>query len=101
MERTQKMRIIDEKEIPVKIKKRGDQWLQLFLKIPLGKAWVVTEEEAGVKATSVRMMVTRLQKIGELSSNYRTMTRTVKGKVTVYVINSAEETEDERKEQTS
>jgi predicted metalloprotease len=87
------MRIIDEKEVPVKIKKRGDQWLQLLLKIPQGKAWAVTEEEAGVKATSLRMMVARLQKLGELPANYRTMTRTSRGKVTVYVINSATSTE--------
>ena len=90
MEKAQKMKIVDVKEIPFKLKKRGDEWLQQLLKIPPGKAWVLTEEEAGVKATSVRMMVDRLKKIGQLPNHYKTMQRTIKGKITVYIINSAE-----------
>jgi hypothetical protein len=93
MEKSTKMHLIDENEIPGRLKRKGNEWLQAFLNIPRGKAWTLTEEEAGIKATSVRMMVTRLVKIGELPSTYKTMQRTVKGKMTVYVINSAEGTE--------
>lgn len=92
------MKLIDEKEIPGRIKKKGGEWLQVFLKIPKGKAWVVTEEEAGVKATSIKTIVNRLKDIGELSKNYKAIQRTIKGKITVYVINSAEGTEKTKDE---
>ena len=50
----------------------------------------VTEEEAGIQAASLRMMVDRLKKIGQLPSHYTIVQRTVKGKLTVYIINKAE-----------
>ena len=88
------MRLINEKAIPGRIKKKSAEWLKMFLKIPKGKAWVVTEEEAGVRATSIKAMVNRLKRIGELPSSYKAIQRTRRnGKVTVYVINSAEGTE--------
>jgi hypothetical protein len=92
------MKLIDENEIPGKLKRKGNEWLEILRKIPKGKAWAVTEEEAGIKAVSMRMMVTRLKKIGELPSNYKTMQRTVKGKVTIYIINSVESTKEEIEE---
>lgn len=89
------MRLINEEKIPGRIKKKSAEWLKMFLKIPKGKAWVVTEEEAGVKATSIKTMVNRLKAIGELPSSYKAIQRTRKdGKVTIYVINSAEGTEE-------
>ncbi|MGA2308133.1 MAG: hypothetical protein ABSG57_01125 [Candidatus Bathyarchaeia archaeon] len=91
MEKPQKMKIVSVKEIPFKLKKKGDEWLQQILKIPPGKAWVLTEEEAGIQAASLRMMVDRLKKIGELSDHYKLTQRMIKGKVTVYIINTAEE----------
>jgi len=88
------MRLIDEKAIPGRMKKKSAEWLKVFLKIPKGKAWAVTEEEAGVKAVSIKTMVNRLKKIGELPSSYKAIQRTRKnGKVTIYVINSAEGTQ--------
>jgi hypothetical protein len=91
LEKPQKMKIISVKEIPFKLKKKGDEWLQQILKIPPGKAWVLTVEEAGIQAASIRMMVDRLRQIGELKDHYKVTQRTIKGKVTVYIINSAEE----------
>ncbi len=85
------MKIVGVKEIPFRLKKRGDEWLQQIIKIPPGKAWVLTEEEAGIQAASLRMMVDRLKKIGELRDHYKVIQRMVKGKVTVYIINIAEE----------
>jgi hypothetical protein len=87
------MKIVDIKEIPFKLKKKGDEWLQQILKIPSGKAWVITEEEAGIQAASLRMMVDRLKQIRELPDHYKVTQRTIKGKVTVYIINTAEGTE--------
>ncbi len=90
MEKSQKQKIVDVKEIPFRLKKKGDEWLQQILRIPPGKAWVLTEEEAGIQAASLRMMVDRLKKIGQLPSHYTIVQRTVKGKLTVYIINKAE-----------
>jgi len=88
------MRLIDEKEVPGKIKKKSAEWLELFKKIPKGKAWVITEEEAGVKATSIKTMLNRLKGIGELPDSYKAVQRTGKGgKVTIYIINSTGGTE--------
>jgi hypothetical protein len=95
------MKIVDVKEIPFRLKKRGDEWLQQLLKIPPGKAWVLTEEEAGVRATSVRMMVDRLKKMGQLPKNYKTMQRTVRGKMTIYIINSPEGTAEQTEKKTA
>lgn len=95
MEKAQKMKLIDEKELPIKMKKKGGEWLQAFQKIPIGKAWALTEEEAGVKASSIKIMVARLKKLGLLSNNYKVAQRTVKGKVTVYVINSIQGIEEQ------
>jgi hypothetical protein len=95
------MKIVDVKDIPFKLKKRGDEWLQQLLKIPPGKAWVLTEEEAGVRATSVRMMVDRLKKMGQLPKNYKTMQRTVRGKMTIYIINSPEGTSEQTEKKTA
>jgi len=89
MEKSQKMKILDIKDVPAKIRKRRDQWLQVLLKIPPGKAWAVTEEEAGIKAASLKMMVYRLQKVGELPASYKSTIRTHEGKVTLYVLNCA------------
>lgn len=90
-----KMQIIDEKDVPVRIKRKSAEWLEMFLKIPKGKAWVLTEEEAGVKAVSIKSIVNRLKAIGELPDSYKAAQRTGKdGKVTVYVLNSAEDTEE-------
>lgn len=87
------MRLIDEKEIPYRIKKKSRQWLIMLKKIPVGKAWVVTEEEVGVKAVSLKSMVNRLKKEGMLSDNYVVSQRTGKdGKITIYVANSSKET---------
>ena len=89
------MQIIDEKDVPVRIKRKSAEWLEMFLKIPKGKAWVVTEKEAGVKAVSIKAIVNRLKAIGELPDSYRAAQRTGKdGKVTVYVLNSTEGTEE-------
>ena len=94
MEKAQKMRLVDEKELPIRMKKKSGEWLQAFQKIPKGKAWILTEEEAGVKASSIKIMVARLKKLGLLSNNYKVVQRTVKGKITIYVINSAEGTRE-------
>ena len=91
MEKASKMRLINENELPIRMKKKGAEWLQAFQKIPLGKAWVLTEEEAGVKASSVKIMLARLVKLGMLPKNFKVRQRTVKGKVTIYVINSGVE----------
>jgi len=89
------MRLIDEKAIPGRIKKKSAEWLKVFLKIPKGKAWAITEEEVGVKAVSIKTMVNRLKQIGELPSSYKAIQRTRKnGKITIYVINSTEGTEE-------
>ena len=48
------MHLIDEKEVPGRIKRKSAEWLELFKKIPKGKAWVITEEEAGVKAKKAK-----------------------------------------------
>lgn len=91
------MKLIDEKAIPGRIKKKAGEWLEILLNIPAGKAWVITEEEAGVKATSIKTMVNRLKDIGQLPKNYKAIQRTVRGKVTVYIINSTEGMEKETK----
>lgn len=86
------MKLIDEKAIPGRIKKKAGEWLEIIQKIPAGKAWVLTEEESGVKAVSIKTMVNRLKDVGQLPKNFKAIQRTVRGKVTVYIINSAEET---------
>lgn len=91
MEKPQKMKIVSVKEIPFKLKKKGEEWLQQILKIPPGKAWVLTEEEAGIQGASIRMMVDRLKKIGQLPDHYKIVQRTVRGKLTMYIINTADE----------
>lgn len=100
MEKSAKMKLVDEKAIPGRIKKKAGEWLEMLLAIPAGKAWVITEEEAGVKATSIKTMVNRLIDVGQLPKNYRAIQRTVRGKVTVYVINSTKGTEQEAKKET-
>lgn len=95
MEKSTKMKLIDEKAVPGRIKKRASEWLEVLLKIPKGQAWVVTEEDVGVKAVSIKAMVNRLKSVGELPKNYKVVQRTRRGKVTIYVINSAKETEGE------
>lgn len=85
------MKIVSVKEIPFKLKKKGEEWLQQILKIPPGKAWVLTEEEAGIQGASIRMMVDRLKKIGQLPDHYKIVQRTVRGKLTMYIINTADE----------
>lgn len=97
MERPAKMRLIDENAIPGRIKKRSREWLEMLKTIPEGKAWVVTEEEAGVKATSIKTMVNRLIEVKELSPSYKAIQRTKGGKVTIYVIHSAKVTEEGKK----
>lgn len=93
--RQKKMQIIDEKDIPMRIKRKSAEWLEMFLKIPKGKAWVLTEEEAGVKAVSIKSAVNRLKAIGELPDSYRAIQRTGKGrKVVVYILNAAEGIEE-------
>jgi len=92
------MKLIDEKAIPGRIKKKAGEWLEIISRIPVGKAWVITEEEAGVKATSIKTMVNRLIEMEELPKNYKTVQRTIKGKVTVYIINSTEGTEKTKDE---
>lgn len=90
MAELKKMRIISEEEIPAKIKKRESEWLEMIQRIPKGKAWIVTEEEAGVKAISLKTTVNRLIKSGLLSDNFKVIRRTgMNGKVTMYVVNSA------------
>lgn len=66
--------------------------LRALLSIPNGKAWVLTEEEAGIRAVSIRLMVKKMKKMGKLPDTYETTQRTVKGKVSVYIINSSDNT---------
>ena len=87
-----KFKLIDEDTIPGKVKKRHGEWLEMLKAIPRGKAWVATEEEAGVKAISVKTIVNRLVETGELPKSYKAIQRTKNGKITIYVINSAKET---------
>lgn len=94
MEKPAKMKLIDENAIPGRIKKKSAEWLETLKKIPPGKAWVITEEEAGVKATSIKTVVNRLIQIGELPQSFKAIQRTKGGKITVYVINSAKCTEE-------
>jgi hypothetical protein len=90
LEKSIKQKFVDVSTIPVKIKKRHQEWLELFKAIPPGKAWVVTEEEAGVKAVSIKSIVNRFVDNGELPKTYKAMQRTAKnGKVTVYIANTA------------
>jgi len=85
-----KMRIISEEEVPGKIAKRSAEWLEMFKKIPKGKAWETSEEELKVTMSSVKVMVKRLIEKGHLPDSYRVIQRTKpNGKKIIYVINSA------------
>jgi hypothetical protein len=100
-EKASKMRLINEEDVPIKLKKKGSEWLQAFQKIPRGRAWALTEEEAGVKASSIKIMVARLKKLGLLSPHYKVAQRTIKDKLTVYVINSIKDTEETKEDKAS
>ncbi len=83
------MKLIDEDKLPVKIKKRTDEWVKLLLKIPKGKAWVVTEKDIPTSADNIKTMVTRLTSKGLIPKSFRVVQRTKEGKTTLYIINSA------------
>ncbi|MCP8309178.1 MAG: hypothetical protein H3Z54_10890 [archaeon] len=85
----QKLEFIPEDKVPTRIKKKGQEWLKLFRSIPKGQALVLSEDEIGVQASTVKTTVARFKKLGDLPSGYRVVQRTMGNKVMVYVINSA------------
>jgi len=90
MVESSKMRIISEEEIPVKVARRSAEWIDLFKKIPKGKAWETSEEELKVTASSVKLMVKRLIDRGLLPDSYHVIQRTKPdGKKIIYIANSA------------
>jgi len=82
-------RLISEDKVPVKLRRSSQQWLNILRSIPEGKALVATEDELGVKSSSVKFMVDRLKKAGLLKGNYYTTRRTVEDVITVFVVHSA------------
>lgn len=95
LEKTAKLNLIEESEVPGRAKKRSEEWLQLFKKIPKGKALVLTQDEYGVKPITVAYMVSKFKRTGDLPASYKAIRRTVKGKNTIYVLNSIEGTEEQ------
>lgn len=91
MEKPSKLNLIDETAIPGRVKKKHAQWLELLKMIPQGKAYAVTEADLGVKAISVKTIVNRMVETGEIPKSYSVLQRTVNGKITVYIVNSAKE----------
>jgi hypothetical protein len=86
------LKLIEEHDMPCarRSKKAYDQWLENILKIPKGKAWIMSEDEAGSYA-AVRMMVKSLKQKGRLPLNIIVRLRTIEGKKLIYIVNSAKE----------
>lgn len=85
---TAKYKLIDEDAIPGKAKKRHSEWLELLQSIPEGKAIAITQDESGVQPVTIKAIVNRMIRTGEVSKNFRTIQRTQKGKITIYILNS-------------
>ena len=101
MEKATKLNLVDESEVPGRTGKRSEEWLRLFQKIPQGKALVLKQEELDVKTITVAYLVGRFKRTGALPSSYRAIRRKIKGKDTVYIVNSTEGTEEQIEKQTS
>jgi len=86
------LKTIPERQIPVKIQTRREEWLTLFKAIPEGEALELTRDIIGVNPSTVKILISRMVKQGLLPPNYYTTQRTVKGKTIVYVVNSTKKT---------
>jgi len=83
--RFEDVKIIDEEEVPQKVK-RAD-WLELFRKLPLGKAMIITAEQA--TPSSIREAMKVLKETGQLHSGFVfTAKKQDNGAYVSYVINS-------------
>lgn len=87
------LKFISEDALPVKMKRRSLEWLKLLKKIPEGQAMVTSPKELGVSGSSIKIMVARLRRTGQLSSNYYVTQRTMGDKTTIYIVHSAKGTE--------
>lgn len=81
--------LIDEDKVPVKIKKKRQEWIRLLHQVPRGKAWVIDEKVTGLKAGNVKAMVSRLVREGDVPDTFKVVQRTRGNTTTIFVINSA------------
>jgi len=83
------LRFVSEDKVPRRVQKRKEEYVKLFRSIPKGQALVLTEKDLGVSLVTVRYMVSKLKREKLLGQNYYATRRTVGGKETLYVVNSA------------
>jgi hypothetical protein len=88
-----KFRIIDESDLPVKRRHKTEQWLKVLQELPKGKVMSGTEQELGLRGSSVKIMVARFKKEGLLTGNYYVTSRARNGTREVFIVNSAKEQE--------
>lgn len=89
-------RYVDINALP-ELRRRGrtSEWLELIKEIPEGKAWVVKEGDLSIKLATLKIVVHRLIRNKQLSSNYRVQQSTdSEGNETVYVIREKEDGKD-------
>jgi hypothetical protein len=90
------MKFIEESAVPGRSNRKAEEWVALFKKIPKGKAWVISEKDLGVSATSVKTVVNRYMKDGRLPKEYAVRQRSKGDSITVYIIHSTESSDSEK-----
>lgn len=82
------LKLIPEDRVPIRFRQSAQQWLHLAKEIPKGQALVGTEEQFGVRSSSMKLMIARLKKAGLLSNDYHVTQRTQDETVTIYIVHS-------------
>ena len=83
------LELIPEDKVPIRFRESAHHWLKLTKQIPKGRALVGTEEQFGIKTSSMKLMIARLKKEGLLSNDYQVIQRTQGDTVTIYIVHSA------------
>ena len=81
------LQIIDESEVPKTY--RYTPYREMLKKVKKGKALVFDPSEVGIRISTVRAAIRRLQKKGEFK-NIELSQRTVRGKQFLYIINPSD-----------
>lgn len=77
--------IIDEEQVPTRIRRTKVNWEALFKKIPLGKAIVILKTQ--ISPATVREALKRRQEEGRFKNMYTTTRKVSEGEYVTYVVN--------------
>lgn len=84
-----KYKLVSEDELPTRLRKSSQQWVETLESIPKGQAIETTREDLGLHEVSVRNIIRKLKDAKLLDENYYVTTREQGGVRKIYIVHSA------------